>query len=115
MSRAHPHGRREGDGPREGAVPRESHGPAAMTLALGPLTPLIPKRAWHVYAVAVLAVVVGGAALNGAVRWYGHPFAEVLVDSNAVVSGIGSPDWASVREKLHFPDRIVDVDGEPIE
>src|SRR4051794_30741198 len=86
-----------------------------MTLALGPLPRLAPKRAWNVYVVAVLAVIIGAAALNGAVRWYGHPFAEVLVDSDGVVSGIGSPEWASVREKLHFPDRIVTVDGEPIE
>src|SRR5438552_18877356 len=70
------------------------------------------RRPWllSLAAVAVLAAVVAAA---NAVDWYGHPCAEVLVDPDGVVSGIGSPSWAGTRQGLKFPDRIVAVDGVP--
>jgi signal transduction histidine kinase len=86
-----------------------------MTSFAASQRPPAPQRWWRVYLVALAAVMIASVALNGAVRWYGHPFAEVLVDADAVVSAMGSPAWASVREGLRFPDRMVAVDGQSIE
>ena len=68
-----------------------------------------PRR-WLVVILALAAVALAAAALNGALRWYGHVFAEVLVDPDAVVSGVGSPAWKGMREGLKFPDRVLAVD-----
>jgi signal transduction histidine kinase len=71
-----------------------------------------PKGRGPVALLAALAVAVAVFAVNNAARWYAHPFADVLVDPDAVVSGFGSPSWEGIRQGLRFPDRIVEVDGE---
>jgi two-component system sensor histidine kinase HydH len=76
--------------------------------------PVAPRRRWLVILIAVLAIILAGLAVNNAVRWYDHPFAEVLVDPDGVVSGVGAPSWEGMKQGLRFPDRILSVDGEPL-
>jgi signal transduction histidine kinase len=64
-----------------------------------------------VYLIAALAVMLASFALSGAVRWYGHPVAGVLVDANVLVSSVGLSHWDGDQKGLRFPDQIVEVDG----
>ncbi len=69
------------------------------------------RERWLPYVVAIAAAILFSVSITGAVSWYGHPFASVLVDPDAVVSGVGSPTWEGTRFGLRFPDRITWVDG----
>ncbi len=74
--------------------------------------PHASRERWLPYvAAATAAIILLSVAITGAVRWYGHPFASVLVDPDARVSGVGSPSWAGMRAGLRFPDRITSIDG----
>jgi signal transduction histidine kinase len=70
-----------------------------------------PRRPILVVVVAAVAAIVGILGVAQAVAWYGHSFADVLVDRDACVSGMGSPGWAAARNGLRFPERVVEVDG----
>lgn len=78
------------------------------------MPPVLAKSSWLVMVLAALATIVAALAVNNAARWYDHPFADVLVDPDAVVSGIGAPSWEGMRQGLRFPDRIIEVDGAPL-
>jgi signal transduction histidine kinase len=77
------------------------------------LTPSRHHRLLVVLAIAILAFAM--VPLRAALTWYDHPFAGILVDPDGVVSSFGLPGWDGLRQGLHFPDRIVEVDGHPLE
>jgi signal transduction histidine kinase len=68
-----------------------------------------------VYVVALAATVVTILAVRGALRWYAHPIGGLLVDPDLVISSISLPNWEGPRHGLKFPDRIVGVEGRPLE
>jgi signal transduction histidine kinase len=71
----------------------------------------------HLALLAVAAVAFAAFAmlpLRDAARWYGRPFASVLLDPDGLVSSFGLPDWDAFQQGLHYPDRIVAIDGETL-
>jgi signal transduction histidine kinase len=52
--------------------------------------------------------------MSQAAGWYDHPFAGVLLTPGATVSSIGMPGWSGIDQGLHYPDRIVTVEGVPL-
>ena len=69
----------------------------------------VTNPAFLTIAAAALALTL--AAVTHAISWYGHPFAGVFVDRDLVVSSVAWPTWSGPRQGLHFPDRIVSIDG----
>lgn len=92
------------------APPRRRH-------SLGRVTARDPNRQRPPEALAalvVVALVVAAVALRGALASYARPTASVLVDANGVVSEIGSSSWDARGESLHFPSRLLALDGVPL-
>jgi signal transduction histidine kinase len=61
-----------------------------------------------------LAVLIAACAMvpaRYAAGWYGHAFAGVLVDPDGLVSNFGLPTWDGLQKGLHYPDRILAIDG----
>ena len=69
------------------------------------------RGGWPVYLIGALALALAAAAVPGAIEWYGQPVAGVLVGPDAVVSNLGSSSWDGSRQGLHYPDRIVAIEG----
>ncbi len=59
----------------------------------------------------MLALAVAAVAVPSAIEWYGQPFAGVLVGPSGVVSDVTSSSWDGARQGLHYPDRIVGIEG----
>jgi signal transduction histidine kinase len=70
-----------------------------------------PKGRPLIVLIAFAAMCLAAVALHGAVRWYDHPFAGVLVGPGYEISSIGLPTWDGFEKGLRFPDRVVSVDG----
>lgn len=64
-----------------------------------------------VWLVGAVALVIALVAIRGAIVWYHRPFVGVLIDADGLVSSYGLPTWPGVRAGLHYPDRIVAIDG----
>jgi signal transduction histidine kinase len=75
----------------------------------------LENRRWILAAITVAALLVGGVGARGAVRWYERPFPGVLVDPDGVVSNVGLPSWEGFQRGLRYPDRVVEVNGWPLE
>jgi two-component system, NtrC family, sensor histidine kinase HydH len=73
------------------------------------------RGGWPVYAIGGLALAVAAVAVPSAIDWYGQPIAGVLVGPDAVVSDVTNSDWDGSRQGLHYPDRIVAIEGQRIE
>src|SRR5690242_752124 len=69
---------------------------------------------WPVGLMAIFALGVLGVAIYDAVGFHGQPIAGVWVEPDGGVSNAGLPSWDGLRKGLHFPDRIVEVDGEDL-
>src|SRR5262245_15181874 len=67
-------------------------------------------RRWPLYGLAAACVCLAVLAVRGAVGWYGHPVASVLVDPGGVVSNLGLSIEAH-QAGLRFPDLVLEVDG----
>ena len=78
------------------------------------MPPVASRSRWLVTLLAAIATIIAALAVNNAARWYDHAFAELLVDPDGVVSGIGAPSWEGMRQGLRFPDRVLEADGEPL-
>jgi signal transduction histidine kinase len=52
-------------------------------------------------------------AARDALRWYGRPIPEILVDPGGTVSSLGLSSWAGKRLGLKFPSRIAPAGAEP--
>jgi signal transduction histidine kinase len=63
----------------------------------------------------VVTTVIAAIALQQAATWYDHPFAGVLVTPEGIVSSIGMPGWSGIEQGLRFPDRMLRIDGTPVE
>src|SRR5579884_4020811 len=71
-----------------------------------------PSTKWSpLWALAIGIMLVVALAASHAVRWYGHPFAGVLLTSDGNVSSIGLPTWSGIEQGLRFPDRVESIDG----
>jgi len=77
--------------------------------------PVSATRRWILAALTAAALVVAGVSLRGAVRWYERPFAGILLDPDGVVSNLGLPSWEGVQQGLRYPDRLIEVEGFPVE
>ena len=77
----------------------------------GTTTSNAPRGGWPVYLVGVLGAALAAVAVSNAINWYGKPFAGVLVGPDAVVSGVTNSSWDGPRHGLHYPDRIVAIEG----
>jgi signal transduction histidine kinase len=64
--------------------------------------------------IGALWTCVAAVALSGAVQWYGHPFAGVLLTPEGRVSSVGMPSWDGIAQGLQFPDQIESIDGVPL-
>jgi signal transduction histidine kinase len=64
-----------------------------------------------IWTIAILMALIVSAATSRAVRWYGHPFAGVLLTSDGNVSSIGMPTWSGIEQGLRFPDHVEWVEG----
>ncbi|WP_245678503.1 sensor histidine kinase [Chondromyces crocatus] len=64
---------------------------------------------------AASAFFVAGLSLRGAVAWYERPFAGLLVDPEGVVSSLALPSWEGMQKGLRYPDRLLEVDGVPLQ
>jgi signal transduction histidine kinase len=71
-------------------------------------------RLWYAYAIAATVVAVGAVALMGASTWYGRPFPSAVFSPEMVVSSLSMPAWVTPRQKIAFPDRVMEVDGIPL-
>jgi two-component system, NtrC family, sensor histidine kinase HydH len=65
--------------------------------------------------VTLAVVVVSAVAVQGAVRYYGHPIAGIFIDSSGVVSAVGPAYLDGKQKNLAFPDRILAINGVPLE
>lgn len=70
-----------------------------------------PRYHQRLVAAAFAILVFAIFPLRGAVSWYGHPFAGILVDPDGQVSSFGLPTWDGFRQGLRYPDQILEVDG----
>src|SRR5260221_1706655 len=70
-----------------------------------------PRHHRALFAAAFFIVALAMVPLRDAVRWYGRPFAGILIDPDGLVSNFGLPSWDGFRQGLHYPDQIVSVDG----
>ena len=61
--------------------------------------------------IGVLALAVAVVAVPGAIESYGQPVAGVLVGPDGVISNLTDSTWDGPRQGLHFPDRIVAIEG----
>lgn len=77
--------------------------------------PVSATRRWILAALTAAALVVAGLSLRGAVTWYERPFAGIFLDPEGVVSNLGLPAWEGMQKGLRYPDRLVEVDGWPVE
>lgn len=77
--------------------------------------PAIENRRWLLAAVVIAALVLGGSGISSALSWYERPFPGVLVDPDGVISSLGLPSWEGFQKGLRFPDRVVEVNGWPLE
>lgn len=76
---------------------------------------LTPPRHHRLLLASAFAIIVFALfPLRAATSWYGRPFGGILVDPDGHVSGFGLPWWDGFRQGLRYPDRIVEVDGEPL-
>lgn len=75
-------------------------------------TPSKHHRWLVAFAVAILAFAM--VPLRDAIRWYGHPFAGILIDPDGQVSSFGLPTWDGFRQDLGYPDVILVVDGQEL-
>lgn len=91
-----------------------SAGGAIYAPLISPM-PAIENRRWILAAITVVALTVGGWGARGAVHWYERPFPGVLVDPDGVVSTVGLPSWEGFQKGLRYPDRVVAVNGWPLE
>jgi signal transduction histidine kinase len=64
--------------------------------------------------VATLAAIGGGAASISAYNTLGSPFVGLLVDPYATYSDVRLASWGEGAIQLHYPDRLVSVNGNPI-
>ena len=69
------------------------------------------RGGWPVYVIGVLALALAAVAVSGAIDWYGQPLAGALVGPDAVVSDVTNSNWDGPRQGLHYPDRIVAIEG----
>ena len=70
-----------------------------------------PKHHRVLLASAVAILVFALLPLRLAIGWYQSPFAGILIDPDGHVSSFGLPTWDGFTQELHFPDRIVSVEG----
>src|SRR3954470_13855824 len=77
-------------------------------------TPL-PRRARPVVLLiaGVLAALTAAAAVN-ARRAHGRPFAGLFTDAHGSYSAVWWPSWGSQKLPVHFPDRLIAIDGQPL-
>ncbi|HJX51789.1 MAG TPA: ATP-binding protein, partial [Polyangia bacterium] len=61
--------------------------------------------------IGVLTLAVAVVAVPGAIESYGQPVAGVLVGPDGVISNLTDSTWDGPRQGLHFPDRIVAIEG----
>ncbi len=75
---------------------------------------LLRVARWLVLALLILsaATLVGAAVL--AARFLRLPFPGLFTEPTLVVNGLGSPTWSGHAAGLRFPDRLVAIDGEPL-
>src|SRR5580692_6495044 len=73
-----------------------------------------PKHHRLLLALAALIAACAILPVRLAAGWYGHAFAGVLVDPDGIVSNFGLPTWDGLRQGLHYPDRIVAIDGHAV-
>ncbi|APR79692.1 Sensor protein of zinc sigma-54-dependent two-component system [Minicystis rosea] len=73
-----------------------------------------PKHHRILFFSAFVICALAMVPVRSAVSWYEHPFAGILLDPDGVVSTFGIPSWDGFRQKLGYPDQIVDVDGRPL-
>lgn len=66
-------------------------------------------------ALAAVILVFAMLPLRLAADWYRQPFPGILLDPDGHVSTFGLPTWNGFALDLHFPDRIVSVDGQPLD
>jgi signal transduction histidine kinase len=74
-----------------------------------------PKHHRYLLAAAAAILVFALLPLRLAIGWYQRPFAGILVDPDGHVSSFGLPTWDGFAKDLHFPDRIVSVEGVPLD
>ena len=67
------------------------------------------------YALILLIIVICIISFASALSWLNKPFAGFLTYKDGFVSVSGSRDWPGTRAGLKFLDRIVAVDGEPVQ
>ena len=65
---------------------------------------------WPVGLMALIAFCVLGVAIYDAVGFHGQPIAGIWLEPNGAVSNTGLPSWDGLRQGLHFPDRVLEVD-----
>jgi signal transduction histidine kinase len=64
--------------------------------------------------IALFTACLGAVSVDRAVRWYGHPFAGVLITPQGIVSSIGLPTWSGIEQGLRFPDHPLTIDGQSL-
>ena len=67
------------------------------------------------FALLALMIVIIVISLAGAISWLNRPFAGFLVYKDLYVSVSGQTDWPGPEAGLKFRDRIVAVDGQPVQ
>jgi PAS domain S-box-containing protein len=63
---------------------------------------------------ALLAAAILFLAPVGAYNWYRQPFIGALIEPNNVVSLIHDSDWPAYQVGVHWPDRLMEANGQPI-
>jgi signal transduction histidine kinase len=74
-----------------------------------------PTHHRYLLAVAAAILVFAMLPLQLAMGWLDRPFAGILLDPDGHVSSFGLPTWDGFTQDLHFPDRIVSVEGVPLD
>src|SRR4051812_16222332 len=75
----------------------------------------LPRRSQPV--VLVIATVLPALTVVAAVNAYrsqGRTFAGLFTDAHGSYSAVWWPEWGADRAPVHFPDRLIAVDGQPM-
>ncbi len=73
-----------------------------------------PRTRWIVYLPAIATLALALVVFRNAVSWYERPIGGAFIDPDGAVSNLGLPTWDGFQQGLGFPDRVVEVDGEPL-